>query len=49
MPIAWQQVGTYATNFQQPVRDLDDFIAELKAGRFSPYSLRSPAAALARA
>ena len=44
-----EQVGTYATRFQQPVRDLDDFIAELKAGRFSPYSLRSPVPALARA
>lgn len=44
-----EQVGTYATRFRQPVRNLEDFIAELKAGRFSPYSLRTPAAALAHA
>ena len=44
-----EQVGTYATRFRQPVRDLDDFITELKAGRFSPYALRSPAPALASA
>ena len=43
-----EQVGTYATRFYEPVRDIDDFIAELKASRFSPFSLRSPAPALAR-
>ena len=42
-----EQVGTYATRFHQPIRDIDDLIAELKAGRFSPFSLRSPAPALA--
>ena len=46
-----EQVGTYATRFHQPILDIDDFIAELKAGRFSPFSLRSPepAPALSRA
>ena len=44
-----EQVGTYATRFMQPVRCLDDFIAELRAGRFSPFSLRESVAALARA
>ncbi len=44
-----EQVGTYATRFQQPVHSLDDFIAELKAGRFSPLSLRTSPAELVRA
>jgi predicted metal-dependent phosphoesterase TrpH len=44
-----EQIGTYATRFQESVRDLDDFITELKAGRFSPYSLRNPVPALVRA
>lgn len=44
-----EQVGTYATRFRQPVRCIDEFIAELKAGRFSPYSLRAPVPALAHA
>ena len=44
-----EQVGTYATRFQQPVCSLDDFIAELKAGRFSPFSLRTSSAELVRA
>ena len=44
-----EQIGTYATRFRKSVRDLDDFITELKAGRFSPYSLRSHAPTLARA
>ena len=44
-----EEVGTYATRFHNSVRDLNDFIAELKAGRFSPYSVRNPAPALVRA
>jgi predicted metal-dependent phosphoesterase TrpH len=32
-------VGRCATEFLRPVQDLDDLIAELKAGRFRPVSL----------
>lgn len=31
-----EDVGTFATRFEQPIRSLEDFIVELKAGRFSP-------------
>ena len=44
-----EQVGTYATQFQQPVRCLDDLITELKAGRFSPRALAARASSLVRA
>ena len=27
-------LGTFATEFERPVRTLDDFISELRAGRF---------------
>ena len=33
-------LGTFATDFQFPVRSLDDLIRELKAGRFSPVALQ---------
>ena len=32
-------VGTFATEFEQPIKILDDFIEELKAGRFRPVVL----------
>lgn len=32
-------LGTFATEFQRPIRGLEEFIAELKAGRFSPVVL----------
>ncbi len=34
-----EDIGTFATEFERPIRDLDDFIAELKSGRFSPVVL----------
>ena len=34
-----EDLGTFATEFQRPVHDLDDFISELKAGRFNPIVL----------
>ena len=34
-----EEIGTYATRFQHPVRCLDDLIRELKAGRFEPVAL----------
>ena len=34
-----QDLGTFATEFQRPVEDLQSFIAELKAGRFRPVVL----------
>ena len=33
------QLGTVATRFERPVRNLDDLVAELKAGRFRPEVL----------
>ena len=32
-------IGTFATEFERPIRNLDDFITELKSGRFSPVVL----------
>ena len=32
-------LGTFATEFQRPIQLLDDFLRELKAGRFSPVVL----------
>ena len=32
-------LGTFATEFERPIRDLDDFMRELKAGRFGPAVL----------
>ena len=29
-----EDIGTFATEFERPVRSLDDFISELRAGRF---------------
>ena len=34
-----EDLGTFATEFHRPVRGLDDFISELKAGRFRPIVL----------
>lgn len=34
-------VGTCATEFTRPINDVDDLIAELKAGRFRPAVLRA--------
>ncbi len=44
-----EQVGTYATQFRQPIHSLDDFITELKAGRFSPRAIAATASSLVRA
>ena len=41
-----EDLGTFATEFQRPVLGLDDFIAELKAGRFAPVAVREPAVRL---
>ena len=35
-----EQLGTVATRFERPVRNLDDLIAELKSGRFKPEALK---------
>lgn len=35
-----EQLGTVATRFDRRIKDLDDLIAELKAGNFRPESLR---------
>ena len=45
---AIKEVGNYATRFQQPIRDIDDLITEIKAGRYSATSLRDAVPALAR-
>ena len=38
-----EDLGTFATEFQRPVEDLDDLIREIKTGRFSPVVLdRTP-------
>ena len=34
-------IATYATEFERPVRELQELIAELKAGRFRPVELRN--------
>jgi predicted metal-dependent phosphoesterase TrpH len=34
-----EDIGTFATEFEGKIRNLDDFIAELKAGRFRPRVL----------
>ena len=34
-----EDLGSFATEFPRPVRSLEDFIGELKAGRFSPVVL----------
>ncbi len=33
-----EDVGAFATEFQRPIRDLDDLVAELKAGRVCPVA-----------
>ncbi len=38
-----QDLGTFATEFQRPVRCLEDLVAELKAGRFRPVALNGRA------
>ena len=40
-------VGTFATEFDAPIRDLSDLIRELRAGRYHPTALRIPWAAAA--
>lgn len=39
---AEEEVGTAATWFPRPIRDLDDLIRELRAGRCQPVALRTP-------
>lgn len=34
-----EDIGTFATEFQRPIRDLDDLITELRAGRGRPVAL----------
>ena len=36
-------VGTYATEFERPIHSLEQFIHELRAGRFSPVALEKRA------
>lgn len=43
-----QDLGTFATEFQRPVRCLEDLIAELRAGRFMPVALDGRARPTAR-
>ena len=38
-----EDIGTFATEFEADIRDLDAFIGELKAGRFRPRVLRKRA------
>lgn len=38
------QVGRCATRFERPVRNLEELVAELQAGRFEPVSLSMPPA-----
>ena len=35
------EIGSFATEFERPIRDLEDFIQELKAGRFRPLVLNN--------
>ena len=44
-----EQVGTYATRFERRIRDIDEFIAELKTGRFSAVAVRDRAVRRERA
>ena len=44
-----EDLGTFATEFQRPVRCLGDLIGELRAGRFRPVVLKSPAKTRAHA
>ncbi len=41
------EVGTFATEFDAPIRSLSDLIRELRAGRYHPTALRIPWAAAA--
>ena len=36
-------IGTYATEFERPIHSLEQFIHELRAGRFSPVALEKRA------
>ena len=38
-----EDLGTFGTEFQRPVRCLEDLIRELRAGRFRPMVLNAPA------
>ena len=44
-----EQVGTYATRFQQPIRSIDDLIDALQSGKFSPVALADRVPSLVRA
>ena len=33
-------IGTFATEFERPVKCLDDFVREIKSGKFRPRVLR---------
>ena len=35
-----EDIGTFATEFETPVKCLDDFVREIKSGRFTPRVLR---------
>ncbi|MCI0438163.1 MAG: PHP domain-containing protein [Chloroflexi bacterium] len=43
-----EDIGTYATEFERRISGLEDFIAELRAGRFRPIALRKQAPASAK-
>ena len=34
-----EDIGTFATEFQRPIRDMDDLVTELRAGRARPVAL----------
>lgn len=36
-----EELGTFATEFQRPIGSLDELIAEINAGRFSPVALKA--------
>jgi len=38
-----EQIGTVATEFQQPISCLKDLIRELRSGRYQPVDLRKKA------
>ena len=37
-----EDIGTFATEFEKPIRGLDELIHELRAGRCRPSTLRAP-------
>ncbi|MBI4233610.1 MAG: PHP domain-containing protein [Chloroflexi bacterium] len=38
----WEDIGTFATEFEAPIGSLSDLIREIKGGRFRPVALRAP-------